>query len=432
VPFAGINPLGLWYTCDGMKLTQLSRRALPVVLGAVGCGMGNVSGDLSASRTGDLSNTPAERADSGAALAQACARVGAPPPDYETPRRPYLQQMTDRSVRLMWASPVDPPPYVVVTTPDGAPVAEVGAQRDEGALPAGAGATPWTAQLEGLAAGSVYCYELRAGAAASARYGFRTAPAAGAGQTVRFVAFGDSGKRTSDQQALLAQVLTVPFDFVLHTGDLAYDHGTRDEIQGRFLDAYAGVLAQFAAFPASGNHEYDTDDAAPFREAFALPENGGPEGRERWYSFDWGDVHFVALDTERTGPAQAAWLDDDLASNRLPWTIVYGHKPPFSSGEHGGDDAFRQHFLPILERRGVKLVLSGHDHDYERTKPQNGVTYVVTGGGGIGTRSMDWSDVTAFGDSVIHFVYVTVTGDELALHAIDGVGDEFDSLAIRR
>ncbi|HEU4410292.1 MAG TPA: metallophosphoesterase [Polyangiaceae bacterium] len=415
-----------------MKLTQLSPLA-PLLLGAAAaCGLGNVSGDLEASRTGDLSNAPAERADGGAALAQACARAGAPPADYPTARAPYLQRLTDRSVRLMWASPAEPPPYVVVTTPDGAPVAEVGAEHDDGALPAGGGALPWAAEVGGLAAGSVYCYELRAGGAASARYGFRTAPAAGAGRPVRFVAFGDSGKGTADQRALLAQVRTVPFDFVVHTGDLAYDHGERGEIERHVFDVYAGVFSQFAFFPASGNHEYDTDDAAPFREAFALPENGGPEGLERWYSFDWGDAHFVALDTERTGAAQAAWLEADLAANRRPWTIVYGHRPPFSSGEHGSDDAFRRHFVPALERHGVQLVLSGHDHHYERSKPQNGVTYVVTGGGGIGTRSMDGSGFTAFGDAVIHFVYVTVAGDELALHAIDGVGNEFDSLVLRR
>ncbi len=121
-----------------------------------------------------------------------------------------------------------------------------------------------------------------------------------------------------------------------------------------------------------------------------------------------------------------------MSLSSLPWTVVYGHKPPFSSGEHGSDGAFRRHFVPVLERHGVRLVLSGYDHDDERSKPQNGVTYVITGGGGVGTRSMGWSDFTAFGDAVIHFVYVTISGDELAQHAIDGVGNEFDSLVLRR
>ena len=83
-----------------------------------------------------------------------------------------------------------------------------------------------------------------------------------------------------------------------------------------------------------------------------------------------------------------------------------------------------------LVRGHAALVLNGHDHDYERTTPQNGVTYVVTGGGGIGVRDVGVSSFTAFSVAVIHFVYVTVEGNELALHAIDGVGKEFDSLVL--
>ena len=109
---------------------------------------------------------------------------------------------------------------------------------------------------------------------------------------------------------------TVPFDFMIHTGDIAYGGGTRAAFEGNFFRIYADYLKYFPVFPASGNHEYDSDDAAPFREVFVLPENGGPEGIERWYSYDWGDVHFVALDLERTGPVQAAWLDADLTANQ--------------------------------------------------------------------------------------------------------------------
>ena len=249
---------------------------------------------------------------------------------------------------------------------------------------------------------------------------------------MRFIALGDSGGGGDDQTTLRDQMATVPFDLMLHTGDIPYDGGTRAAFEERFFRVYADYLKYFPVFPASGNHEYDAADAAPFREVFVLPENGGPDGIERWYSFDWGDVHFVALDSERTGPVQAAWLDADLTANQLPWTIVYWHKPPFSSGEHGSDGATRAQFVPILEKHKVPLVLNGHDHDYERTTPQNGVTYVVTGGGGVGVRGVGSSTFTAFSDAVIHFVYVTVAGNELALHAIDGLGQEFDSLVIRR
>ncbi len=87
-------------------------------------------------------------------------------------------------------------------------------------------------------------------------------------------------------------------------------------------------------------------------------------------------------------------------------------------------------FVSIFERHAVDLVLSGHDHDYERITPQNGVSYVVTGGGGGGTRAVSESDFTAFVQQVIHFSYVTIDGSQLLLHAIDGTGREFDQLVI--
>jgi acid phosphatase type 7 len=265
-----------------------------------------------------------------------------------------------------------------------------------------------------------------------ARAGFRTAPAPGAGAPVRFVALGDSGEGGRDQRAVRAQIGTVPFDLMIHTGDIAYSAGTRLEFERNFFAVYADTLELFPMFPASGNHEYETEDAAPYREAFLLPDNGGPEGRERWYSYDYGDVHFVALDTERVGPVQAAWLDADLTANRRPWTIVYLHKPPFSSGEHGNEPSVQAHFVPLFAKHRVPLVLAGHDHHYERSTPQQGVTYVVTGGGGRGTRPAGASPFTAFSESVCHFLYVTVEGEALTLHAIDGVGREFDSLRLPR
>ena len=403
-----------------------------VVAGSGACGVSaNISGQLGATRTGDLSNPPAERSDGRTPILQACAQGSAATASFTFARTPYLQQVTDGSADLSWVSPANGTLSVALTATDGRAVGSPLAAPDKSALVA-AGASQWLAPLGSLAPSTVYCYDVKNGDAASDRFGFRTAPAPGTGATVRFIAFGDSGGGGSDQMALRDQMATVPFDFMIHTGDIAYENGTRAELEHNFFAPYADYLKFFPVFPASGNHEYSSEDAAPFREAFVLPENGGPDGIERWYSYNWGDVHFVVLDTERSGPTQAAWLDADLTTNALPWTIVYGHKPPFSSGEHGNDGGFQAYFVPVLEKHQVPLVLNGHDHDYERTNPINGVTYVVTGGGGIGVRSVGTSSFTAFSDAVIHFTYVTVTGKELALHAIDGMGKEFDSLVLRR
>jgi acid phosphatase len=138
------------------------------------------------------------------------------------------------------------------------------------------------------------------------------------------------------------------------------------------------------------------------------------------------------LDTERIGSDQAKWLEADLTANRLPWTIVYGHRPPHSSGEHGDDPGFLTFFVPLLEKHAVDLVLTGHDHHYERFRPINGVTYVVTGGGGRGVRLIGSQPLSAYAEPVIHLVAIEVENDRLTLHAIDGVGREFDSTVIQK
>jgi acid phosphatase type 7 len=408
----------------------------------------NESGDVATTNVGDLSYAlpVSERTSALEGPSAACPSAGAEDRSGAVHRRPYLQQVTDRSAALLWtAGPEMKAAMVTATRSDGTVMATaqgapdltvpkltaIGPSAPE--LPSlDARAVQWRADLAQLEPDTSYCFELLSEGVVLRRGSFRTAPLAGAGRPVRFVALGDSGEGGSDQQAVFEQMLQVPFDLVLHTGDIAYTSGTRAQFERVFFDMYADMLERFPVFPASGNHEYETEDAAPFREVFALPENGGPAGIERWYSYDWGDVHFVVLDTERTSAEQAAWLDADLTANRRPWTIVYQHRPAFSSGDHGGDPDVQKWFVPIFIKHHVPLVLAGHDHHYERTNAIDGVTYVVTGGGGRGTRPVGQSDFTAFSEQVCHFVYVTINGDQLTLHAIDGTGEEFDSLRITR
>jgi hypothetical protein len=347
-------------------------------------------------------------------------------------RAPYLQQVTAHSALVMFTSTSPAPVTIDVSRPQaqpsdgGAPlIASVRAKKDESARISNA----WQglARIEGLEPGTLYCYSLRG---LTHPAGFVTAPEQGSDQPVRFVAFGDSGDGGPGQYAVLDQLNRVPFDFLTHTGDLAYGRGRQQEIESHVFKVYAPLFKSYAFFPASGNHEYLTDDAAPFRQAFALPENGGPAGRERYYSFDWGYVHLAVLDTERVGPEQAAWLDADLAASHARWNIVYGHRPPFSSGRHGSARDVQKAFVPILQRHHVPLMLSGHEHDYERTRPIGGVTFIVTGGGGRQARSVGHSDFTAVSVSTLHFVHVEADHDALVLRAIDAGGREFDMVRI--
>jgi hypothetical protein len=225
-------------------------------------------------------------------------------------------------------------------------------------------------------------------------------------------------------------VTRIRHDFVLVTGDVAYPDGRPQDLERNVFAVYGPMMASIPWFPASGNHDYRTDDAGPFREAFAMFENGGPDAHERWYAFDWGPVHVVVLDTEAWDRDQLRWLEADLAATTRPWTVAVTHRPPYSSGDHGSDRCTRRRLGPIFAEHHTALVLSGHDHDYERTRPMNGVTYVVTGGGGAGTREVGRSWFTAHSAQVSHFVHVTADPTRLTFAAVDGTGTAFDSIVL--
>lgn len=390
-------------------------RMLPLVLLAGACTQHTTR--LAAEGSGDLSNPPAPRRAPDAALVASCGSGSLLGPRLD--RRPYLQRVGERSARVLFTASGPDPIEVELRRPDGSWVASAVAAP-------GAAGEPWSAAFDQLDPGQIYCYSLGGVTAAA---GFRTAPEQG---KVSFLAFGDSGNGGSNQRAVYAQMQTVPFDFVLHLGDLAYETGTAKELESRYFDVYHPTSRSFAVFPVIGNHDDAADDAAAYLRAFDLWDNGVPSERERYYAFDWGDVHVVALDTERITAEQAAFLDQDLANNDRPWVVVMAHRPPYSSGEHGGLPAFRTTFGPILKKHRVPLVLSGHEHDYERTVNLDGTVYVVSGGGGRDTRPVGSSPFTAYAESVLHFLFVEVQGDRLTVHAIDGVGREFDSVAIER
>jgi predicted MPP superfamily phosphohydrolase len=395
-----------------------------VVVVVAGAACGNVSGNISATRSGDTSNS-AQRGSPVDALRAACGDTSPLTTIFE--RAPYLQHVTSTNATIGWVTAETAAERIAVTAPDGTPVGGADGVLANTSLRSAGDRQLWSS-LAGLQPGTTYCYEVdRDDTSMVSRTGFRTAPAADDPAPVRFIAFGDSGGGGSDQYALMEQMYTVPYDLMIHTGDVAYEDGSIGQFEDNVFGVYADLFRNIPFFPASGNHDYHTLGAAPFRDVFDLPGNN-----EKWYSFDWGRVHFAALDTEEDYATQVAWLDADLAATDRPWKVVYMHRPPYSSGSHGSDTTLRNKLAPVLKSHGVQLVLSGHDHDYERVKPQDGVTYVVTGGGGVGTKSVGKSGFTAFAVDVIHFVYVEVTEDQLTLHAIDASGNEFDSAVVTR
>ncbi len=399
-------------------MTRKYRCAGLMLIGA--CNL-NQSGNLGATKLGDTSH-PLDRGSPIEGLREPCgdgAMLTA-----AVRRQPYLQQLTSTSTMLGWVSTGDGGGQVEYAEPGVAAATALGTV--EPGIPRTAGEEQLWATLDGLTANTIYCYQLGGSAQLSAPTGFRTAPELASTETIRFLAFGDSGGGGSDQLALRDQMFEFPYDLMIHTGDVAYDNGSIGQFEDNVFGIYAELFKNLAFFPAAGNHDYETMRGAPFRQVFALPGDGG----EKWYSFDYGRIHFAALDTEADYATQIAWLDQDLATTDRPWKILFMHRPPYSSGDHGSDTKLRSLLAPVAERHGVQLVLAGHDHDYERMHPQNGVAYVVTGGGGRGTRNVGESSFTAFSEAVIHFVIVEVGVDELIMHAIDATGVEFDSMVV--
>ena len=213
---------------------------------------------------------------------------------------------------------------------------------------------------------------------------------------------GDMGNNSANQvnvrNAWQAFNGTNHTDAWLLMGDNAYSSGLDAEYQSNFFNIYQGSLTKnHVLWPSPGNHDYaqssarQADHNIPYYDIFSLPKNGQAGGvasnTEAFYSFNYGNVHFVALDSygwetgntrlyDTLGP-QAMWLKQDLAANSQPWTVIYFHHPPYTKGSHNSDTEtelinMRQRIVPILERYKVDLVLCGHSHSYERSFLLNG------------------------------------------------------------
>lgn len=219
---------------------------------------------------------------------------------------------------------------------------------------------------------------------------------------IRFWAVGDIGKQTQQQinvrNSFLQYVGQKHVDGWIMLGDNAYNNGLDIEYQQGFFNYYQqSVLKNIVLWPALGNHDYAnnytlrTTHQVPYLDIFTLPQNGEcggmPSQTERYYSFDYGNIHFVNLDsygleniagnfygfTDTIFSPQIQWLKYDLSTNQLPWVVVSFHHPPYCMGTHNSDIEtdlveIRTKLNPILERYNVDLVLNGHCHSYQRSQ----------------------------------------------------------------
>jgi len=337
----------------------------------------------------------------------------------EISRLPYLQDMTSHSVVIAWRTRT-------------AMIGEVQFSPSETSQPISQVKESQTTRkhvikLSNLTPFKMYRYKIFGNQAPLTDWiSFKTFPE-GNDAKFTFAVFGDSGTDSTHQKRIAALVAASHPDFVLHTGDVIYDGKTDADFDSKFFAIYGALAEHVPFFPALGNHDFDWDGGKPYLANFYLPQNS--PGKGRYYSFNYAQAHFDALDSNQSlAPSsfQYKWFAHDLADSTQPIKIVYFHHPPYSSGFHGSSLNIRASLAPLLKRYHVTLVLNGHDHDYERSKPIRGTTYVVTGGGGADLYPAFESAFTAYTQTIYDFVLCKVDGLHIHLDAINEQGKVFD------
>jgi predicted phosphodiesterase len=244
-------------------------------------------------------------------------------------------------------------------------------------------------------------------------------------------------------------------NLVIHTGDMIFDGflctgnlSAYSQYVRNYFNVYQAMLGYTSFFTAIGNHEVQTGGCGlqAYKDVYSLPGNAPNDHTEEYYSFNWGNVHFVALDSNtdiKYDTTQRNWLTSDLQNTYQPWKIVFLHVPSYSSGESGSDPDVQAYLVPIFETYGVNVVFNGHDHDYERTCPirngvctttQNGgVVYFTNGGGGAYTQAIhnpNWFTAYTPPHETNEFLDVSINDCHLQVNAVDINGNLMDSYEI--
>lgn len=307
-------------------------------------------------------------------------------------RGPFLQQTTPTST------------LVVVTTDAAAHVEAIAELSGGGVVRAASDGTKHLLRLEGLPPAATTPFRVTVDGAAAGEGAVRTpgVPGTEAARHAVLGATADTGSAGPNARANVARLKARGVEAVLTMGDNSYPDGAAAEWDTTFFGVWKDLMPYATLWTGVGDHEYRVPFAQPYLDAVELPS--GPQG-ERYYSFDWGDIHVVALDTNCISPmnpsemgcdaaTMVAWLDADLAATKAPWKIVTMHRPALATGKYGVYPEVPRALLAIFEGRAVDLVLQAHNHLYERTWPawQGGLVkkdydrpgapvYVTAGGG---------------------------------------------------
>jgi len=349
-------------------------------------------------------------------------------------RPPYLQNVTQNSVDIMWGSSDTTGVLYWGDSYNNYPNSISSIYFADNA-----GNQVHKATITGLKAGQTIYYFVQNGIDSigwnDPDYHATTAPSGDA--SFRFIVYGDSRPaygRNPDLEPyarVLSTMIPHDPDIVLHTGDIARE-GYLWEFNDFFFTPTAPLAKNTPIFTTLGNHELPygdvrvyENDVRNYRDVYSLPHNNS-ESIEDYYSFDYGSVHFVSLNTEWAKPgngyydsgrsaAMKAWLESDLASTSKPWKVVFFHKQSYL------DFIEDEGWVPIFEKYGVNIVFHGHAHNY-LAHYRNKVTYVTTGGGGSPLGGVDWwgwPEYILKGFSDYHFTQIDVSPETLFVNVYD-------------
>ena len=340
---------------------------------------------------------------------------------------PYLQNVTSTGVTVCFVS-TDPDATVQYGLDD-----SYGSEASSDTNPL------FQVRIDGLLPGTVYHYRVSSGAGFTVDKIFTTA--VNPGTPFLFCAYGDNRNPSGQTEAVANGMAAEVPDFVINTGDLVLF----DEMFGIefitewqvFFRRTGALISQSPLFAIRGNHDDDTD-----LFEFYMDNPTANSGSEHYYSFDYGNAHFLALDStlEECSGAQLAFVELDLAAHAGSGPLfVFFHHPPFSNGTHGGSQSTHDCWAPLFQEYGVDMVFGGHDHLYTRygTYPVgspisgiNGVTYIVTGGGGAPLyppNDLNQAPI-AVTQMVYHYLVLHVSGNiiDVTMRRVDGTeGDHF-------
>jgi predicted phosphodiesterase len=249
--------------------------------------------------------------------------------------------------------------------------------------------------------------------------------------SVHFAVIGDNGTGQRPEyevaERLAALHAKFHFDFIIMMGDNLYGGESPKDFVKKFERPYKTLLDAGVKFYAClGNH----DDPENQRKYESFNMRG-----DRYYTFKMKDVRFFSLDSNYMDPKQLDWIETQLRTSKSPWKIAYFHHPLYSSGAtHGPSVDLRRVIEPLFIRYGVNVVFSGHEHFYERLKPQNGIHYFISGSAGQLRRGdIRPSNVEAVGfDKDNSFMLIEIAGDKLYFQTISRTGESVDSGVIER